>query len=98
MAVQLSSLWKQWGGEEVLREKGNANSLPIFIAVAVWSSCGNFWSITKRLKLYLFICHLVMTKEGGVVGLSYGQSWWPSPVGISKYLSALLDSCWTLTP
>lgn len=31
-----------------------------------------------------------MTKESGAVGLIYRQSWWPSLVGISKYLSAFI--------
>lgn len=31
-----------------------------------------------------------MTKEGGVVGLIYGQSWCFALVWISKYLSALI--------
>lgn len=66
MAEQLSPLWKQWGGAEILREKGNANPPPIFIAFAVWSICGHFWSLTNHLKLYLFRDNLVMAKEGGV--------------------------------
>lgn len=36
MAVQLSSLWKQWGGAEMLREKGNANPPPICIALLLF--------------------------------------------------------------
>lgn len=79
MAVQLPSLWKQWGRAERLREKGIANLPPIFIASSVWSSCGNFWSLTSCWKLYLFRGKLAVTKEGGVVSLIYGQSWWPFP-------------------
>lgn len=61
-----SPLWKQWGGAEIFREKGNANPLFIFIAFAVWSICGHFWSLTNHLKLYLFRDNLGMAKKGGV--------------------------------
>lgn len=51
MAVQLSSPLKQWGGAEMLRK--TMLSPPVFNALALWSSCSNFPSVTNLLKLYL---------------------------------------------
>lgn len=42
------------------QKKGNANPPPIFIAFVVLGSCGNFWSLTNHLNLYLFRDYLLM--------------------------------------